>query len=393
MVFFRIILFIALLPSLSGYAQPQSPSVNQLLNRIMFGELDHFYSRLDFIEKFKQGKAVIVQIGDSHTQPDFISSVVREELQKQFGNGGRGLLFPYTLAGSNSPTDIKSKSSTKWKFNRVAHPELGTNSGVAGFIIYTEDSSGSFSISLDNKLSNDSSFIRLFWDKSMQTSHEIIINNDSVHPIRENTWITYPEAFKKINIDFANNDSVLAFYGLSVENNMSGLIYHNIGVNGARYDQYNISPGFWKGLSSLNADLFIVSLGTNEAQKDSFNLSAFQYELGLFVNKLREASPTASVLITTAMDSYKKQRPNQTLKQINDAIADYCLRETVALWDLYKITNGLGSARQWLRLGLMNKDKIHFLKGGYQLHGELLYKALIDGYYRYKQENIKTGDK
>jgi lysophospholipase L1-like esterase len=383
----RYLIIFLLFGSLFSSGQTITPPINHQLNRISYGELNHFFSKLELIEKSKAGKAVVVQIGDSHTQPDFISSVVRTELQNKFGNGGRGLLFPYTLALSNSPADIKSSSSIKWQYNRVAHPELGTNSGISGFIIYTGDSSGDLTLLLDNEDDFDSSLISMFFDKSAGTSFNVSINDDSIYQTPQNNSITYAGALQKIKIGFIDNDSTFAFYGVTVENKKSGLIYHNIGVNGARYDQYNITPGFWKDLATLNADLFIISLGTNEAQKDSFNISAFQSELRLFVTKLKEVAPTASVLITTAMDSYKKQKPNQALKQINEAMAGFCLKENIALWDLYKISNGLGSSRQWLKLGLMNRDRIHYLQQGYRIQGELLYKALINGYSRYKQEN------
>lgn len=307
-------------------------------------------------------------------------------MQKKFGNAGRGLVFPYAMALSNSPQDIKSHSNIPWQYNRLAHPELGANSGVSGFIIYSRDSSGKINISLKDPAVFDSSCIGLFMDKSTATRCHIYFNNDTIGSRITDSSHVHAGPLEKISIDFSNNDSTFSFYGLTMENNKGGLLYHNIGVNGARYDQYNITPGFWKDLPSLKADLYIVSLGTNEAQKDSFNREAFQQQLSMFVENLRVASPGASVLITTAMDSYKKQKPNHILKQINDALADYCSKEKIALWDLYRITNGLGSSRHWLKAGLMNKDRIHFLKEGYELQGKLLLSAIMNAYAGYKEQ-------
>ena len=53
------------------------------------------------------------------------------------------------------------------------------------------------------------------------------------------------------------------------------------------------------------------------------------------------------------------------------------------VWDLYKITNGFGSAYSWSRRGLMSRDRIHFTAEGYRLQGQLLFNALAKGYNDY----------
>ncbi|MEI9959355.1 MAG: hypothetical protein WDM90_24250 [Ferruginibacter sp.] len=83
------------------------------------------------------------------------------------------------------------------------------------------------------------------------------------------------------------------------------LFTHSIGVNGARYAQYNATPLFWQQLPALKADIYIISLGTNEAQAASFDEAVFTEQLTIFLQKLKAVSPNAAILITTAPDSYK----------------------------------------------------------------------------------------
>ena len=64
-----------------------------------------------FFEKLKKSsekKVKILHIGDSHIQPDKGTGVTRNKLQKLFGFGGRGLIFPYQLAGTASAYDYKA---------------------------------------------------------------------------------------------------------------------------------------------------------------------------------------------------------------------------------------------------------------------------------------------
>ena len=56
-----------------------------------------------------------------------------------------------------------------------------------------------------------------------------------------------------------------ALNGVVLESNNPGIIYHNIGVNGAKYSDYNKYPLFFDQLKALQPDLIIVSLGTNES--------------------------------------------------------------------------------------------------------------------------------
>jgi lysophospholipase L1-like esterase len=173
------------------------------------------------------------------------------------------------------------------------------------------------------------------------------------------------------------------FYGVSLENSNAGVLYHSIGVNGTRYDQYNIASLFWKQLAALNADLYIISLGTNEAQRTVLDEAVFQQQLSLFIQKLKIASPDASVLITTAADSYKGRKPNVVLKKVNLSLDNYCSQNHIPFWDLYRITNGSGSAYSWIKRGMMNRDRIHFTADGYRIQGTLLFNALAKGYNSY----------
>jgi lysophospholipase L1-like esterase len=71
------------------------------------------------------------------------------------------------------------------------------------------------------------------------------------------------------------------------------------------------------------------------------------------------------------------------LKQIAASLANYCNKNKIPLWDLYRITGSYGSAYKWLRMGLMNNDRVHFNNEGYRIQGTLLFNALAKGYNNY----------
>ena len=382
------------IPVNEGELARKYPFIGTVFNRVFNATgLDSFFYKLSSLKNSDSGVVTIVHIGDSHIQPDFLSGVVRKGLQLSFGDAGRGLVFPYQLAQSNAPDDIISSSNSRWLFNRVAHPEINDNYGVSGYGIATGNSGASINLSLRSTVAlGEQTFDRLkfFLEKGSATSWILQAenNNEPFLLHKENDSLPYQEVVLEnpgsgFSLSSIPSTATKAFFGVSLERSNPGILYHAIGVNGARYDQYNIATGFWEQLPALKADLYIISLGTNEAQRAIFNQQFFYQELSLFIRKLKESSPGASVLITTAPDSYKGRTSNKVLKQLNQSLTDYCNENYIPLWDLYRITNGYGSAYSWARRGLMSRDRIHFTAEGYRLQGGLLFNALAKAYNSY----------
>lgn len=357
-----------------GAISARYPFVHSVFNRIQNASgLDSFYKKIKALKQTGTGKVSIVHIGDSHLQAGFISGVMRKGLQDYFGNAGRGIIFPYQLAESNAPDDISSSSNTRWQYNRIAHPEIPIRPGVSGFVI---------------RSNNPDARIRLNVSQDSFNRIQLFTGNNSWQYKKGDEWVGVSDNSSLIILDSPANaielnnpttDSAI-FYGASLENGNPGILYHSIGVNGSRYDQYNIAPLFWQQLPALKADLYIISLGTNEAQRVSFNDKQFTDVLDEFIQRLRASSPGASIIITTAADNYKARKSNLVLKQLNQSLVTYCNKNRIPLWDLYQATNGYGSANSWMKRGLMNRDRIHFTAEGYQLQGRLLLNALMKAF-------------
>jgi len=357
--------------------------------------LDSFFQKLISLKKNKEGTISIVHIGDSHIQADYFTSVIRKGLQQFFGDAGRGLIFPYQLAQSNTPPDITSSSNTTWEFNRLAHPEIPINSGISGYCIRTNFSGASIELGLkpdDINLTQSFNRLKFFLGSNPLVSWMLRTNTDSSLILingEKSDSMTYPDIVLKHNassfiLSSLLSDSLKEFYGVSLENSEPGIIYHTIGVNGATYNSFNSGSLFWQQLPALQADLYIISLGTNEAQKVGLDRDTFLLQLDTFFSKLKQASPGAAVMVTTTADDfYKRHRPNKMLKQINSYISSYCNTHKIPLWDLYQITGGHGSAYKWLKRGLMNKDRVHFTNEGYRMQGSLFFNAFSKAYNKF----------
>lgn len=171
--------------------------------------------------------------------------------------------------------------------------------------------------------------------------------------------------------------------GSAAEKDSTGVAYYAMGINGARFETYNQSASFWQQVTQLKPDLFIISLGTNDAQATVITDSDLHRQVTLMLDNLKKASPAASVLVTTTADSFKNGIPNRELWNLNLSLFSYCTGNNIPVWDMYRVTNGFGSAYNWFRKRMMNGDGIHFTANAYKIQGQLLYNALAKGYNSY----------
>jgi hypothetical protein len=183
-------------------------------------------------------------------------------------------------------------------------------------------------------------------------------------------------------------------YGMLLENDSAGVLYNMIGVNGAEYRHYNMSKYFVQQLSYLNSDLIILSLGTNEAFSAGFDQALFYRNIDTLITSIKSANPSATVLLTTPADSYRKSRKgrvkNPDMKIARLTIINYCLQHQLPYWDLYEIMGGYGSMGKWYAMKLTAKDRVHFSGRGYQIQGDLFYNALMKGYNNYVRTHKKS---
>ncbi|HSH65777.1 MAG TPA: GDSL-type esterase/lipase family protein [Bacteroidia bacterium] len=362
-----------------------------------------FYEKLHQLKQTKNGKVRIVHIGDSHVQADFFSGSVRQKLQLEFGNAGRGLIFPYRVAKSNEPGTYKSTSNTTWNSKRNVFFDNPLPIGISGFTVETPDSFAQLEITVKDQPMLGYSFSKLilFHDKGLN-NYDITVCDElncekgvlkATDTASSNPFVSelnFDKPMQQVILrnkrtDTANQSTRI--YGLLLENDSAGVLYNMIGVNGAEYRHYNMSKYFTSQLSYMNANLIILSLGTNEAFSAGFDRVSFNKNIDTLIMNIKASNPNASILLTTPGDSYRKGRKgrvkNPDMKIARVTIINYCLQHNLAYWDWYEIMGGYGSMYNWLIAGLAQKDRVHYNGRGYMIQGDMLYRALMKGYYKY----------
>lgn len=197
-----------------------------------------------------------------------------------------------------------------------------------------------------------------------------------------------PQQVDKITVNGMHDQASqqhLTLYGLVLEKeHEQGVLYHAIGANGAQVDHYLRSEIFWEQLSSLNPDLVIISLGTNETVSTSFRPERFAGKIKEMVTLVKQAAPETSVLLTTPPDALRQgSQVNSSMPECSASLLDLAMSQDYSAWDFFGVMGGSGSIYTWQQRGLAQRDGIHFTKAGYELQGSLLHQALIEAYGRY----------
>jgi lysophospholipase L1-like esterase len=362
------------------------------------GHLEDFFESLYQLQNTNDRKINIVHIGDSHIQADYLTSVVRRNFHRHFGNAGRGLIVPLRVAGTNEPNNFQTITNNTWKSKRCVFPAQPLPIGIGGVTINTNQADTNLEIIM-NDLWLDYTFnaLTLFYEKDENSfdfsirdrgGRELGVMNSYFQESNVNysriTWEKRIDAVTIQPVKASPHQTRATIYGAVLENSMNGILYHTIGVNGAKFRNYNEAEHFAEQTAALRPDLFIISLGTNEAIDYPYLDKNFPSHIDKLVLALRHNNPMAKFILVTPQDVYqRKNKPNPGIRTIREQIIQYAVENGLAFYDLYRAMGGENSAKAWSQSTLLRSDGIHLTKDGYEYQGNLFYHALMKGYNLY----------
>lgn len=373
--------------------------VNYKADTILRNEkLIPFFTHLDELRKKKRKTVSILHIGDSHIQADWLSGRIREHFQSTFGNAGRGLIFPARAGKSNESYTYSSSASGVWEFKRAVFPEQPLPVGIAGMTLNTTDSTASIKIELKD-LKNALPYHRKLSFIYQKDSLSYFINlKDSIGRstafvgpyTREETpdistiYLNKPSRIFTMQV-FKTSPEQQRFilYGINIENENPGFIYHSVGVNGAKVRHFLAAKHFFRHSEWLKPDLVIISLGTNEIQEFPFQDPQYEEHWKNMILSLEASHPGVPVLITTPPGHFKnKSKKNPGMEPIIKTMLSFAEKKSIPVFNLFEAGGGKHFASEWSKKGLLQSDGVHFTREGYELQGDMLYLALIQAYNR-----------
>lgn len=374
--------------------QPMIPT-EDVANTDTRAYLAAFYAALDSASTMP---VRVVHYGDSQTEEDRITNILRERWQKQYGGGGVGLIPLHQT--------IPTRTIRQWiSINGVTQTAQG---GPKRYLVY-----GPRSLRLDNDDYGVMGQVAVMDSTLVEGSEDIVMH---IEP--SNKKLQPHNYFNRIRVltdsisgyilvqdtllPLANSLSSLALsdsctrceihlqgkgkvYGISLET-QTGVIVDNIPMRGCsgniftKIDSTQLS-NFYR---ETNTRLIILQFGGNmiPQTENASTISGYvRTTMRQQVRYLRACAPEASILfigpsdMSTRIDGEMVTYPlvpymDRLLKKVAE-------EEQIAYWSMYDAMGGQNSMVKWAEIGLAGSDYVHFTRAGANKVGKMLYDWLM----------------
>lgn len=337
----------------------------------------------------------IVHIGDSHVQADANTARVRQHLQDEYGDAGRGLIAPLKIARTNQPLDYYITTTTPVTTATLLKMPWPVQMGFTGVAV-KPNGNGDARFNIQVKKPFD--VINIYADQPVHVLSVMSGKSRMAFTCNPKPWgaeVVMSRPMVNASIDIEGSNYIL--YGFDLRKaGAHGVLYHNIGNNGAAYGTYTMIDGMGQGVANLAPQLVIISLGANEAY-GRITDEAFKTSMTALINEIRRYNPDAKILLTTPQESQRSvytrrrgrkrkgrrrlvtsrtYRVNSNVARLRNDIIEYGREHNIPVFDFYQVAGGAGSSEKWVKSGLMSNDRIHRTWTGYYLEGDLLHRAL-----------------
>ena len=380
--------------SLPRKAQPVIPEVNVIPTDTR-AYLASFYAALDSASSMP---VRVVHYGDSQTEEDRITNILRERWQKEFGGGGVGLIPLHQT--------IPTRSIRQWlSINGVVQTAQGgpkrylvygprsmrledDDYGVMGQVAVMDSTlvKGSEDIvmniePIDKKRKSHNYFNRVRILTDNITGY--VLAQDSLFPIAHHqSPIALIDSCERCEIHLQGRGKV---YGVSLEIDR-GLIVDNIPMRGCsgniftKIDSMQLSD-FYR---ETNTRLIILQFGGNmipQTENPSTISGYVRSTLRQQVRYLRACAPEASILfvgpsdMSTNIDGQMTTYP--LVPYMDKLLKKMAAEEQIAYWSMYDAMGGKDSMVRWVEIGLAGSDYVHFTRAGANKMGKILYEWLM----------------
>lgn len=362
----------------------------------------NLYNKIDQIIGMGQGKISIMHIGGSHVQAGIFSHRLRENFRWFIDDEAScmGIIFPYKTMGTNAPINYKMSTTGTWTKARCIESRPSLPLGVSGAAIRTSSSAASISFDLksqENYMWLYNKLIVLGDGDYMHNPPRLVVRQDTILPLsyEHGGWIFHfpeeDEASEGKVIFPGANITPVTIRGLIPENTYSGVMYHEAGINGASVPAWLRCSRFEEELRHIAPDMVVFGIGINDANvsPSKFDKEKFKNNYRSLIAKIRRVKPEAVFVFITNNDCRLNMkgygnRYNPNSLKVEQAFMELAKEYNGIVWNLFRVMGGPGSSKEWVNYKLMQSDRIHFTRAGYELIGDLLYNAFVTDY-----KNIK----
>lgn len=364
-----------------------------------------FYHKLSEQLLHQSNRINILHIGGSHVQAGIIGEQLRQDLSAMGDSVGkyhcdkadRGLVFPFKAVRTNAPSNYDFEHTGYWRASRCISASPDATLGISGIAAMTTDSTSSLTLRLYDKGYEFDQLRLLGYCDIPATRPIIVMDNDTILPQPDDNKTGFlfnlPAPTNQCTLKFVNLDQNSPFVvrGLLPMSKRNGITYTESGVNGASTSSWLKCKAFDEELSLLPPDMVVFGIGINDAATSfaGFNPEVFKDNYKQIIDNILKINPNAALLFITNNDcnqTVRMRKPNTNTSRVAQAFKELAAEYNGAVFNLYQMMGGQGSAATWERHNLMRRDRVHFTGKGYQLVGDLIYNAIVNDFETYANE-------
>ena len=263
----------------------------------------------------------VLQIGDSHTANEMISSPLRQRLQTRFGTGGRGVLPPGHPYWGFAPAGVDIVQSPGWRveasFAIPARPSQGQDAVYAGLPPFglsgwrlTSDLPGA-SLTLNADLGSD--FDRAVVCVLMRpgagtmtlTSNEAVQSFPLAAPQAKPACLTAQFAGPRKHLSLTTQGGPVSITSWATFAAGRGVVWSNLGVPGTQLSDFAARDDSVVAaeLAAYAPDLIILAYGTNEGFDRDVDMAAYELLARQQVERIKRLAPAAAILVMGPPDA------------------------------------------------------------------------------------------
>ena len=295
-----ILLLLTVLP-LEGRRLPRYPFIRTDKN-VLQGEspdFQRFCRKLDTLLVTGGGDVRVLHVGGSHVQGGTFSDRLRRRFLSLYGiEGGRGLVFPFATAGTNTPVSYNSSYIGHWESANCLKP-ADEPLGLTGMAALARDTSARVIIDLAPRerttLQQRYTFNRvdILGDGTLEPL--LLVNGrDTLHGVGA-------QGFRHFDLQYT-------LRGLYLDKSGGGFSLSEAGVNGASTQAW-LRCDLWESeLRRVMPDLVIFSIGINDIQGADFDVRRFKANYRQLIAQVHRVNPNCAILMSGINDSWMRKR-------------------------------------------------------------------------------------
>ena len=341
----------------------------------------------------------VLHYGDSHTASDDWAAELRNLFQAGFGNGGPGFSHAGRPYNGYRRYDVKSFGSPNWYTHGLVGRDGDGMYGLSG-IAMTASRPNQF-VQL---YAQCQSAELLYLQQPGGGPFELTVDGGESQRIETDGppipgYIKIPVGPGEHRFEVHTLESKpVRLFGWTTDND-HGITWETLGINGSQAGmQLAWDADLLRAhIARRNPALIVLAYGTNEAGNTDLTLEDYRATFAKVLMQMRQASPTASLLVIGPPDRWVRTRagwaPMNNIDIVTEAQRQASKSMGAAFFDMRARMGGKGSMRSWIQAGLAQYDYVHLTSQGYKLFGAALYKEIAGQFSAFQKVRDEVPEK